>query len=228
VISESKIPQQIVSELPPTDPKTKQYFINPTIKGPDMRLGPDFSDWPAYMTLGTLATVSDATDTTVKYPSVEAAIASAKYQLMVKAQGLTDKTDLGAQLFRLEGSIHQKFEKNRAKSSSPEEIAKSVDDEMTKVRVMSGKAAMATYGVTWNKDLWETKEGRDTAYPTYLAKRYEMDARFRAMIDTIKTKGGEILYVNGTEPTYLGVGVRADGSVAGGDNMLGRWMMSLG
>jgi hypothetical protein len=47
------------------------------------------------------------------------------------------------------------------------------------------------------------------------------------MIQAIKAKGGEILFVNGTDPSYLGVGVRVDGSISGGDNRVGRWMMNL-
>jgi hypothetical protein len=29
------------------------------------------------------------------------------------------------------------------------------------------------------------------------------------------------------DPSYLGVGVRVDGSIAGGENMIGKWMQAL-
>ena len=102
-----------------------------------MRLGPELADWPRYMTLGTQVEIADLTDPTIKYPSLEAAIAAAKYQ---KA---TDKPELGASLFRVEGAIHQKFEKEREKlmatGAPAEALAKSVDDEVALVRIASGR-----------------------------------------------------------------------------------------
>jgi len=202
------------------------FLINAANREPDMRLGADLSDWPRYLTLGIQTEIADLSDPTVKYPSVEAAIAAAKYQ---KA---TDKAELGASLFRVEGAIHQKFEKEREKlrSAPPElrslaNIDKSVDDEVSLVRVSSGVNKMKSYKAAWNKDAWETQ--RDGIYKAYMAQRFATDARFRAMVEAIKAAGGEILFVNGVEPSYLGVGVRIDGSIAGGDNMIGKWMMSL-
>jgi len=106
-----------------------------------------------------------------------------------------------------------------------EALNKSVDDEVALVRVSSGVNKMKSYKATWNKDAWEIQ--RDEIYKAYMAQRFATDARFRAMVEAIKAKGGEILFVNGVEPSYLGVGVRIDGSIAGGDNMIGKWMMGL-
>jgi hypothetical protein len=205
--------------------ENKQYLVNSATRAPDLRLGPELSDWPRYMSLGTQVPIEDLANPAVQYPSIEAAIASAKYQVA------TDKPDVGPQLFSLKGTIHQTFEKERADlvaaGAPPEALAKSVDDEMATVRIRSGKAKMKGFKATWDQAAWEASEGRDTIYPAYLEKRYAVDARFRAMIQAIRAKGGDILFVNGVDPSYLGVGVRIDGSISGGDNHVGKWMMEL-
>lgn len=199
------------------------FLLNAATKEPDQRLGADLADWPRYMTLGTQVEIADLSDPTIKYPSIEAAIAAAKYQ---KA---TDKPELGASLFRVEGAIHQKFEKEREKlvatGAPADALAKSVDDEVAMVRIASGKAKMKAYKATWNQDAWDTQ--RDGVYQAYLAQRFATDGRFKAMVEAVKSKGGELMFVNGVDPSYLGVGVRIDGSIAGGDNMIGKWIAGL-
>jgi len=194
------------------------FLVNAATKEPDNRLGAEFADWPRYMSLGTQVEITDLSDPAVKYPSIEAAIAAAKFQ---KA---TDKPELGATLFRVEGAIHQKFERDRAKMSAQEK-AKTVDDEVAAVRISSGKAKLKAYKATWNQDAWDAQ--KDGIYQAYLAQRFATDGRFRAMIEAIKERNGEIMFVNGVDPSYLGVGVRVDGSIAGGDNMIGKWMAGL-
>jgi len=200
----------------------KPFLINAANKEPDQRLGAELADWPRYMTLGTQVEIVDLSDPSLKYPSIEAAIAAAKYQ---KA---TDKPELGASLFRVEGAIHQKFVKEREKLTATgapaEALAKSVDDELAMVRIASGKAKMKAYKATWNEAAWNDQ--RSPIYQAYLAQRFATDARFRAMVEAAKGKG-ELMFVNGVDPSYLGVGVRIDGSIAGGENMIGKWMMEL-
>ena len=249
VIPLSAVPEEAEAEAEdviPLPEATGPFLLNAATREPDLRLGEELADWPRYLTLGIQTEIADLSDPTIKYPSVEAAIAAAKYQ---KA---TDKAELGASLFRVEGAIHQKFEKEREKLRSTgapaealallkampksqipppelrnliEALEKSVDDEVGLVRVSSGVNKMKSYKATWNKDAWETQ--RDGIYKAYMAQRFATDARFRAMVEAIKAKGGEILFVNGVEPSYLGVGVRIDGSIAGGENMIGKWMMAL-
>ena len=209
--------------------ESKQYLVSAANRTPDLRLGPDLADWPRYLSLGmqntAVFTIPDIADPSVRYASVEAAIAAAKYQRA------TNKAEMGATLFKIDGTIHQKFEKEREKliatGAPPEALDKSIDDEVAMVRIISGKAKMGGYKAVWDPAAWEAPGGRDDVYPAYLAKRFAVDGRFRDMIEAIRAKGGEILFVNGVDPSYLGVGVRVDGSISGGDNKVGRWMMSL-
>ena len=216
------------AEAGPEAGEAKPFLINPANREPDQRLGAELADWPRYLALGTQVEIADLSNPAVKYPSIEAAVASAKYQ---KA---TDKPDLGASLFRVEGAIHQKFEKDREKlvatGAPPEALAKSVDDEVAMVRIATGKAKLKAYKAEWNQGAWDSQ--KDGVYQAYLAQRFATDARFRAMLEAIKMQlaaepQNQLMFVNGVDPSYLGVGVRIDGSIAGGDNMIGKWMMSL-
>jgi hypothetical protein len=108
VIPLSAVPEGTEDESEDVIPLPGPFLLNAATREPDMRLGAELADWPRYLTLGIQAEIADLSDPTVKYPSVEAAIAAAKYQ---KA---TDKAELGASLFRVEGAIHQKFEKEQA------------------------------------------------------------------------------------------------------------------
>jgi predicted NAD-dependent protein-ADP-ribosyltransferase YbiA (DUF1768 family) len=219
------IPQLDVIELPEVAapapaPENKQYIVSLGNKEPDMRLGDAYTDWPRYLATGMLSELTDRANPAIKYPSIDAAIAAAKYQVA------TNKPEFGPAFFKVDGAIHQKFERLRLAATSKEEIDKSIDDELTAIRTTASATGIAKVKGTWNKDAWDSQKGE--VYQAYLLQRYQKDARYRAMIDAIRARGGEILIENGTEYNELGVGVRADGSVVGGDNRIGRWMMTLG
>jgi hypothetical protein len=203
------------------EPPSRTFLIGAPGVATDNRLGVDLTDWPTYMGLGTHIPggIPDLTDPSVKYPSVEAAIASAKFQRA------SDKPLLGPQFFRLEAAIHQKYERLR-EGKTPEEIVALTQKQVGDTRISSAGPKMKSYGAVWDKDAWTAV--RNEVYQSYLGRRYAMDDRFRRMVDGIKALGGEILFANGTDPTELGVGVRVDGSISGGDNMVGRWMLALG
>lgn len=194
--------------------KADPFLINPAA-APDMRLGEELSDWPFYLSLGTQIELEDLADPSVKYASIEAAIASAKYQ---KA---SNKPELGPTLFSTNGAIHQRFS---GANSTPESLRKSYADEVAAVRLASGRAKMKALGATFNADTWESVKG--DVYQAYLAQRFAKDDRFRAMVQAIKERG-EILFVNGKEPTDLGVGLLDDGTVVGGENKIGKWIQAL-
>jgi len=211
----SEMPSLTITEK--SEEKSKDYFINPTAPD-DVRLGPALSDWPRYLSLAAQIEIVDLADATIRYPSIEAAIASAKFQ---KA---TDKPALGPQIFRVEGSIHQSYVRKR-ETLAPPALPKSIEDESTAVRVASSPGKIKAYGAVWNLEAW-TAQKMDL-YRAYLQQRFTADARFREIIVTIKEKGGNILFVNGTDANELGVGIRKDGSLAGGENKIGKLMQIL-
>jgi hypothetical protein len=214
-----------LGEGPKVSAESKDYIVDPAIRTGDGRISAELADWPRYLSLGMPVELTDTTDPTVVYPSIEAAIASAKYQLS------TNLPKKGPELFNKMGSIHQKAEAARASlraaGATQEAIDKSYDDEVTDVRLQSGKNKITkSYKGEWNVDAWNAqKEG---VYRTYLKQRYMKDGRFKAMIDAIRAKGGKILYANGTSAeNEMGVGV-VDGKSVGGQNRIGGWMSELG
>jgi hypothetical protein len=212
-----------VIELPAaTAVEDKQYRVDASTVTPDLRLGPEFSDWPRYLSMGTLVEIPDAGLPGVRYPSVEAAIASAKYQRA------TDKPDLGAKLFAIDGLVDKKYKGDRERAMAARDdvaVRKTVDDQVAMTRLVSGKNKIKANKAEWNQGAWDAV--RDEVYRAYLTERLRADGRFRAILEAIKAKEGEILFVNGVEPSELGVGVRVDGSLVGGDNLVGQWMMRL-
>jgi len=241
---ESDVPKIEVTEIEVTKP----FLIDPNLT--DDRLGPEFMDWPRYLTLGTLVPkgiydkliksaasigggVSPAQDgPRIVYPSVEAAIASAKFQVA------TDKPELGPQIFRVEGQIHQKYETERERLRGNElALKKTVDDQVGQTRTQSGAAKMKGFKAVWDKATWDTEKER--VYRVYLGDRYMADERFREIVDRVTKLAKEnpfvsadgvvhpeVMLVNGTEYNELGVGYK-DGVVVGGDNKVGKWIMEL-
>jgi predicted NAD-dependent protein-ADP-ribosyltransferase YbiA (DUF1768 family) len=210
-----------VVALPPAGP----YVVNTPDFSLDERLGAALADWKHYMSLGTPVEITDLMDPSIKYPSVEAAIAAAKYQRT------TDKPALGPQLFRVEGAIYQKFlpEINATERWS-EAYYKAIERLVTAIRTAATPKKMESYRAIpkkeeWNKAAWDAQKA--DVYQGYLAQRFRVDERFREMVQAIQRASGEILFANGTEPTELGVGVRIDGSIAGGENKIGKWMLEL-
>jgi hypothetical protein len=88
------------------------------------------------------------------------------------------------------------------------------------------QTAVSSQKDKFSADTWKPEQYR--LYQLYLKQRYDNDAKFRAMIDTIKAANGTILFANGSVKTQdLGVGVK-DGVVQeGGENLLGKWMLAL-
>jgi len=202
------------------------FVVNAATKKPDDRLGPEFTDWPRYLSLGIQHEISDLTDTGITYPSIDAAVASAKFQRT------TAQPAMGPQLFSVKTSvIHQRRAAERAMlqaAGNDAAVQKSIDDETADIRIASGAAKMKTY--KWNKDTWDAQKA--DVYRGYLQKRYDTDLRYHQIIDLINARNGQILFANGPEPTDLGVGVRIDGSIVRNDdptkdNKVGQIMMSL-
>jgi hypothetical protein len=218
------VPEAVTEAL-----EVKPLFIDSAIRTPDDRLGPALSDWPRYMSLGTLVPggIQDhfTPGGSARFPSVEAAIAAAKYQVA------TDKPALGPQLFAVDGALHQKFETARAKPGA--NMEETVDNQIKQTRLASAKAKMTALKAAWQPDTWNDR--KENVYRTYLKERYDTDAKFKQMVDKAVESGLPVMLVNGSEYNELGVGLKEDGTMAldpegnptGGKNLIGKWIMEL-
>lgn len=167
------------------------FYVNAASAGNDTRLGPELADWPRYLSFVTRVLpdgLGDLADPSIKYPTMEAAIASAKYQKASK------RPELGSQLFRVEGVNHQKFEKDREAANGDAALIRKADDaEAANTRVTAGKAKMNSgYRAEWNPEAWEAQKVE--LYKAYLAERVKVDERFRAILVAIKAQSGVISY----------------------------------
>jgi predicted NAD-dependent protein-ADP-ribosyltransferase YbiA (DUF1768 family) len=163
--------------------------------------------------------LTDLNDPSVTYPSLDAAIASAMFQ-----HG-TDKPALGPTLFRVTGAIHQKYESARQKLQNPADINKQTDLESAMMLAQTNPSNIAKLGATWNLSAWEA--ARDSIFKSYLSQRYATDARFRAMLQAIKSQDGIILFVRGVVAGYLNTVIATNGTIKGGENKLGKWLSEL-
>lgn len=171
------------------------------------RLGdPSLADWPRYLSLVTLHEIPDMKNPAVKYPSVFAAIQSAIYQLS------TDKPALGPAIFSTNGKIHKYYEEERAKlvaAGQPTALQeKTIDEETNMMREQASPDKMNKYKAIWDKAKWGVT--KPIAYKTYLAERFATDSKFRAILQSIKSVGGKISYIEGRDA-----------------NTIGDWMMEL-
>jgi len=198
-----------------TEPEAP-FVINQVATEPDTRLGDELSDWPRYMSVGGDVELDDLDNPSVKYGSIEAAIASAMYQ---KA---SDKPELGPTLFSVTGAIHQRYVSERDNAATATTAAK---NKSAAIRLATGKIKMKALKVAFDQAKWDSVKG--DLYKAYLAQRFAKDVRFRAMVQAITAKGGAIMYANGKEPTELGVGVLDDGTIVGGENKIGKWIQAL-
>ena len=188
-------------------PEEPEPFI--VSKGTDMRLGPDLADWPFYLSLEAPAIITDLQDPTVQYPTIEAAICSAKYQMA------TNRPELGPTFFRVEGDIHQKAEAKRI------DIQASYAAEAVQMRGMTSKHMRASHKATWNQEAWDVQ--KETIYKAYLNQRYKTDERFRIMINAIRAQHGTLYVAYPADPVTLGVSLNP----LKGENLLGKWMLDL-
>jgi hypothetical protein len=168
------------------------FYVNPASAGNDTRLGPELADWPRYLSFVTRVMpdgLGDLADPAIKYPTMEAAIASAKYQKASK------RPELGSQLFRVEGVNHQKYEKDREAANGDAALIRKADDaEAANTRVAAGKAKMNSgYRAEWNPEAWEAQ--KVDLYKAYLAERFKADERFRVILAAIKGQEGVISYM---------------------------------
>jgi predicted NAD-dependent protein-ADP-ribosyltransferase YbiA (DUF1768 family) len=173
------------------------------------------------------------TDATVTYPSIDAAVSAAKYQVA------TTYPEVARKQLAVDGAQFQAYlqlkAQEEAKGASKADLDTLANKYMKIIRAMGVNENILKLGKKYSSNTKQTKPAefdpdkwltnRASAYKTYIKQRYEKDARYRAMIDAIRAKGGEILVENGKTYNELGVGVLPDGTILGGDNLIGKWMM---
>jgi len=160
------------------------------------------------------------------YPSVEHYIAGQRLKLA------SNKPELGSTLFGREGSIHQKWIRERltltdagTKALSEDKDQELLKAEIEEVRLQSKATALRKYGAVVDEAKFATVKNkilRDS-----LKVRLEKDARFRRIVEAARDQGKILLYYTGTAAASELGGVRRGNGQIDGENKIGKYIMEL-
>jgi len=209
---------ELAAALPATIPietteKRPIYkFFHGAVLKDDLKIGR--KDWARYLSIATLSNLHDINDPSIIYPSLEAAFASALFQVA------TDKPDLGPTLFSVNSTIHQDYMRKLKEVPDANDKRKSelLEDEILAIRNQIKPAEIKRLGVKYNEADWLGK--RETIMQHYITERYNTDSEFKRIMDAIKAKNGILVFYNGPKPSELG-GLVKDNNVIVGQNKLG-------
>lgn len=166
--------------------------------------------------------IADEMDKSVVYPSIKHYIMG---KLMKEA---SNKPDV-EQEFRVDGGIHQKYigkmeiEKASGKLTDARlrEFMKEESDELNeKIK----PAYMKKAKIVIDTGAWASIKDDRLKYA--LRVRYERDAEFRRIVDSMRSQNKILVYEAESKSSDLGGICRADGSVEG-DNKYGKFLMEI-
>ena len=170
--------------------------------------------------------IQDPVDTAEVYPSIEHFLAGMRYKIA------TDKPGLGQSVFGTQGSIHQKFARQRAaevgvgagaKPLSDDRDAKLLSEEMKDVHTEMRVVAMKKWKAKFDEAKWNSV--KDDLLTEAIRQRWEKDARFRTIVEAAKQQGKTLLFYTGSASSEYG-GKRSQEGYLEGENKLGKAMMA--
>lgn len=180
--------------------------------------------WRRYLSTYAPFSFKDPVNPTIIYPSLEAALSSAKLGIA------SNKPEIGPILFGETGRIHQDtVEKTQeligvsatARELTADEKTKLIEEEGNAVRDTMKPASLRKIGVKLDETVWNNAEERILA--DYLRQRYEGDTHFKQILDKIRDVRGRLFYYSSSS---LGGSIKDDGTIVG-ENRLGRALMRL-
>ena len=160
----------------------------------------------------------------VKYPTLEHYLVGMKYKLA------TDKPQLAVSVFSEEGTIHQKFLRDRLAASGKKAITEDQDQEflrleMVEVRNANRASNIKKFKAQLDEATWAAQ--KDAVLNEGLKQRWERDARLHAIVEAARAQGKYLLYDSDSAAAGDLAGVRkADGRIEG-ENKVGRILMQL-
>jgi predicted NAD-dependent protein-ADP-ribosyltransferase YbiA (DUF1768 family) len=160
----------------------------------------------------------------VKYPTLEHYLVGMKYKIA------TDKPQLAASVFSEEGTIHQKFLRDRLAASGKKAITEEQDQEflrleMVEVRNANRASNIKKFKAQLDEATWATQ--KDAVLKEGLKQRWDRDARLHTIVEAARAQGKYLLYDTDSAAAGELAGVRkADGRIEG-ENKVGRILMQL-
>jgi len=161
------------------------------------------------------------------YPSMEHFLAGMKYKVA------TDKPSLAQSLFGSQGTIHQKFLRQKqaeigvgagAKPLTESREAALLVEEMKEVHAESRQAAMKKWKAKFDEGKWNSV--KDDLLENAVQQRWTKDARFHTIVETAKQQGKYLLFFTGSASSEYG-GKRTKEGYLEGENKLGKAIMKV-
>jgi len=177
----------------------------------DLKIGD--KNWRRYLSPYHPFSYKDPKNASVVYPSLEAAMGAALFQLA------TDKPELGAQLFSVTGNIAQETATKRvALAGKPDDLAALVEEEGTKMHTAYKPVALRKVKAKFNSEAWEEQKQRILV--EYVHQRFTADKHLRDILEAVAHKKGRLVYFTAGGATDLSAVVKDD--AIEGENLLGR------
>ena len=170
--------------------------------------------------------IEDPTVDDIQYPTLNHYLAAMRYRIA------SNTPDIATTVFSREGSIHQKFTRERVEESDggkkpiPEKRdQKLLNEEDTAVKEGIRPSAFKRFHSIFDEAKWASK--KDEILEEGLRQRWEKDARFRKIVEAARDKGKTLLYyAPGANSSNLG-GVRKSTGIIEGENQIGKIIMKL-
>lgn len=225
-------PLSVIREVPvtagPSERKTFapamvfQFYPDASVKDV-LKIGdPDAGRW---LSLISPFPIKDE-ETGIIYPSAEHFYAGMKYKLA------TDKPALATSVMSQQGTIHQKYLRQRQEETGAGARALSSDRDWTllkeegaEVKRQSRPEAIAKFGAMYNDAAWIA--AKDSVLRTALTYRFKNDKRLRAAVEGARKANKYLLYYTGSASGSELGGKRTLEGLIDGANKVGKILMEL-
>jgi hypothetical protein len=175
--------------------------------------------WRRYLSPYAPFTYYDLLDSSITYPSLEAAW----YGSMLAIA--SNKPGLRRPMFSVESNTHQSAAAERGEVAfNPEQIDSYVDEGKKYYGLLDTPAKLRRAGIEINKDMWE--ERKEQILIDLLRQRYERDPVYKQIVDGVRDKKARLVFysISGKDSDLSGT--VSDTSIRG-TNLLGRGIMYL-
>lgn len=190
-------------------------FYEASVQKDDLKIGD--KGWKRWMSSYTLFPLADMEDSSIVYPSLEAALTAAKYKYASAKPALANR-------FSETGEIHQKYELLRAeKDLSEKEAHELLEKEGDEMRKAAKEPDMKKAGAPFQKDAWADKV--EAIVQAYVEQRYARDERLQRILNAVKNADVRLVFYTSASPNEFSALVKGD--EIQGRNLLGKAYMKL-
>jgi predicted NAD-dependent protein-ADP-ribosyltransferase YbiA (DUF1768 family) len=160
-----------------------------------------------------------------RYPSMEHFLAAMKYKVA------TDKPNLAQSIFGPDGTIHQKFLRQKqaeigvgagSKPLTEAREAALLTEELKEIHTESRLAAMKKWKAKFDETKWTSV--KEELLENAVKQRWDKDARFHTIVEAAKQQGKYLLFFTGSASSEYG-GKRTKEGYLEGENKLGKAIM---